>query len=351
MKKNEITKIGIVGCGVISKYHAEALSEIKKCRIVSACDIDKRKAQSLASKYSIPKVYDDFSCMLEKEDLHIVNVLTPPQAHASLSIQAMKSGRHVLVEKPMCINTKEADLMIETAKRNRVKLGVVHSFLFHPAVRQAIDAVKRNEIGELVWVDTLVSVKALLRDDRLPSWLYSLPGGLYGEIIPHGLYLQLAFLKNVRKILSITRKNGETSELLPFSELGILMDSETGIGSLCLSSRTKSPYTVMMMRIIGDRKALFVILPTATVIKTEFSMSTSSFARSMINLKPVFQLLSKTTSLGINTLLGLIEPHMTTKIVNREFIESVQNDSEPPVSAQDGRKVVQVTEMIWEKVL
>ena len=340
--------VGIVGCGEISRIHLKSLLEIKKCRVISVCDIDKDRATTLANEYKIPNVYTNLSLMLKEEKLDIIHVVTPPQVHAPLSIEAMEAGCHVLVEKPMSITVQEADQMIEAAKRNNVKLGLSHSFLFSPAIREALKIVRQGKIGDLIWVDTLVSVVPPLNP---PRWFYTLPGGVFGELIPHGLYVQLAFLGNVRKVLGITRKVERASELAPFSELQVVMDCENGIGGLCLSTRIMSPYTMQTVRIVGSHMTLFVNVPAGTVIKTKMRSSTNIFARAMLNIEPSLQLISSTISLGTKALLRSVKPYVSWKILIERFIESVEKGSEPPVTAEEGREVVKATNMIWEKVL
>ena len=219
-------KVGIVGCGEISPVHAGAWVNLKKCELVSACDLVKSRAEKLAAKFQIPRIYTDFSSMLKEENLDIVDITTSPQVHAPLAIEALNAGCNVLAEKPMCMTVKEADQMIEAAKRNNRKLGIIHSFLFTPGIQKALKQVRQGKIGDLLWVDTVISIKSLLdwvNAPGFPQWYSKLPGGIFGEIIPHGLYIQLAFLGSPRKTLGMTRKAQNADDLIPFSQLqGVL---------------------------------------------------------------------------------------------------------------------------------
>jgi len=234
---------------------------------------------------------------------------------------------------------------------------VCHAFLFTPPLRKALVAVKRGEIGELVWVDTVVSLNPLLEYERLsqfpdfPKWFSSLPGGLFGEIIPHGLYVQLAFLGRVKSVLVMTRKNEKVSELLPFSDLQVLMDCENGGGGLYLSTRIKYPHTVTMVRVVGSKSILTINVPAATIVRTKLRNPTSKFTKGLTNIEMAYQLLSSTVSLGTKSLLGMVKPNMTSKILIEKFIESVRKGSEPPVTAEEGREVVKAINMIWERAL
>jgi predicted dehydrogenase len=345
--------IGIVGCGYVSKVHLDAIRENSNCKIVSLCDLDEKRAKELASSYNVQKVYTDFSQMLQKENLDIVHVLTPPQTHESLSIKAMEAGCNVLVEKPMCVTVEEAENMIKAAKQNNVILGVVHSFLFNPAISRALAAVNQKEIGELLWVDTQISIHSLLRwadKPGFPTWYQTLPGGLFGEIIPHGIYVQLAFLGKIKNALGYVTKRGVTSELVPYSELHVTMEGENAIGSLLMSTRVVSPYTVFMVRVVGSEGILLAEVPSATVFKIDVGGSNKISSRALMNLKPAFQLISNTASLGVKTMIGSVKPHMTHSIIIRQFVESVINKTKPLVTAEDGREVIKAINMIWGNI-
>jgi UDP-N-acetyl-2-amino-2-deoxyglucuronate dehydrogenase len=347
-------KFGIVGCGEISSVHVNAILKTKKAEIVSACDLVKERAEKIAKQYDIPRVYTDFAEMLKKEKLDAVDVVTSPQTHAALAIEAMNAGFNVMVEKPMCMNVEQADAMIKAAKENNVKLGVIHSFLFTPPIQKALKKVKEGEIGKLLWVDTLVSINSLLKWQNavgFPGWYRTLPGGLFGEIIPHGLYVQLAFLGKVKRVVGVTRSFENATDLVPFSEIQVNLEGENGLGGLCMTSRLESPYTIMMVRVVGSRKTLIVNVPAASVVSIDSSNSTSAFSRASMNIKPAFQYLGSTISSASKTVVGSTQHHMTHKILMDGFIESILTGSEPLVTAEDGKEVVRATNMIWKNIL
>jgi predicted dehydrogenase len=265
----------------------------------------------------------------------------------------MNAGAHVLVEKPMCMTVEEADQMIQASKQNNVKLGLVHSFIFTPAVRNALKEVKKGTIGDLIKVDTVISIKSLLEWEKapgFPKWYYGLQGGLFGEILPHGLYIQLAFLGHVEKILGVT--SGENSgKLTPFSELLVVMKCNKGVGNMFLSTRIQTPHTVLFVRAVGSKGVLYVSVPSATLTLTKMRSSISMVERALFNLEPAGQLLSGTIAMPAKMLSRSFKPHMTHNIIIKEFVENVRHGREPPVTAEEGREVIKATDMIWKNVL
>ncbi|MDD2431596.1 MAG: Gfo/Idh/MocA family oxidoreductase [Firmicutes bacterium] len=118
-------RIGVVGNGAIAKYrHLPEYASRDDVEIVALCDIIKAKAEKLALRYDVKKVYTDYKQMIEKEKLDAVSVCTPNYLHSEITIYALKHGLNVLVEKPMATSMAEANEMIETARKNNLVLMV-----------------------------------------------------------------------------------------------------------------------------------------------------------------------------------------------------------------------------------
>lgn len=147
---------------------------------------------------------------------------------------------------------------------------------------------------------------------------------------------------------------GGISELLPFSDLQAIMDCDNCIGGLFVSSRIRTPYALILTRIVGSNKVMVANVPTGAVIKLKLTRSGSFpiveknrlFNRAMMNIEPSFQLISKTISLGVKALLGSVGLEMTRKIIIKRFVESIENGTELPVTAEEGREVVRATNML-----
>src|SRR4030042_206900 len=95
-------RVGIVGCGFIAQtQHIPSLLKIKDVEIAAICDMNEDLAKRVAERFHIDRYYTDFSEMLERERVKMVDICTSPQTHVALSLQAMKGGCHVLMEKPI----------------------------------------------------------------------------------------------------------------------------------------------------------------------------------------------------------------------------------------------------------
>jgi len=111
-------KAGIVGAGHWSRDHAKAYTEAG-IRIVAVADINPDAAESLASEFDIPRIFTDYKELVGLDEVDIVSVTLPVYLHAPVTIAALERGKHVLCEKPMAMNAREARRIADAAKKAR----------------------------------------------------------------------------------------------------------------------------------------------------------------------------------------------------------------------------------------
>lgn len=145
----EKLRFGIIGCGVIGRLHAEAITGLPDAQLVAVADSIPERAQELAEKYHV-KPYSDFHEMLAREQLDVVDICTPSGQHGEEAIQVMRSGRHVIVEKPMDISRKAIEEMLRVQQEAGVKLAVISQHRFDPVTREVHDLVEEQAFGRLV---------------------------------------------------------------------------------------------------------------------------------------------------------------------------------------------------------
>ena len=144
MKKN----ITVVGCGYWGKNLVRNFSELGA--LYSICDLNTEIANKYAGQYNVKN--SSFIEIINDLNIKGVVLAVPAHLHASMAIEAMNKGKHVLVEKPLAMNENESELMIATAKKNDVKLMVGHLLQYHPIFKKILKIVNANEIGELNYI-------------------------------------------------------------------------------------------------------------------------------------------------------------------------------------------------------
>lgn len=140
---------GIIGCGVIGPTHAKAISGLPDARLVAVADVIAEQAQQLADRYGATP-YANVQEMLDSEQLDVVNICTPSGLHGDLACQAMRSGRHVIVEKPMEISHEAIEQMLRVQQESGVKMAIISQHRFDPATRHVYELVQQRALGRLV---------------------------------------------------------------------------------------------------------------------------------------------------------------------------------------------------------
>ena len=141
MKKN----IAVVGCGYWGKNLVRNFSELGA--LYSVTDANIETANNYANQYQVKSL--TFDETINNKDIEGVVLTVPAKLHASMAIEAMNKGKHVFVEKPLALNETDAKLMIETSKKNNVKLMVGHLLHYHPIFKEIKKMVKEGQVGKL----------------------------------------------------------------------------------------------------------------------------------------------------------------------------------------------------------
>jgi UDP-N-acetyl-2-amino-2-deoxyglucuronate dehydrogenase len=148
IKGNKV-RFAVVGCGRIGTRHAEHIVNNKRAQLIAVCDIVKEKADALAQKYCVRTFYDYDDLLKQKKDFDVVNVCTPSGLHAEMSIKGLRSGFHVLCEKPMTLNLADADEIIKTEKASGKKFFLVKQNRYNPPIKVLKDVVYNQKLGKI----------------------------------------------------------------------------------------------------------------------------------------------------------------------------------------------------------
>ena len=150
MKNKKITDqsliIGIAGLGNIGKKHLNLLLQNPLVKVVSICDTDKKQNPELAD-ISFTTSFDE---LLKNDSIQLINICTPHNLHTAMSIAAMKAGKHVLVEKPMCLTTADAKKMVAASKKYNRKLIVVKQNRYNQPVLAVDELLSKNKLGKII---------------------------------------------------------------------------------------------------------------------------------------------------------------------------------------------------------
>ncbi|MFC1980193.1 Gfo/Idh/MocA family protein, partial [Chloroflexota bacterium] len=341
-------KVALVGCGLIGQWHhIPALLKIRDAKLVAICDKNEDLVKVAARAFNISRYYTDFSEMLGREKLDMVDICIPPQTHSAFSIQAMEAGCHVLVEKPVALSLKEADEMASAAKQNNVKLCTVHNKLFEPVMMKAHAMVSTGSIGDVVGIDIQVlhsQGKADLILMNREHWCHSLPAGIFTQTLPHPIYLATAFLGQLEPIGTYTGRSCSYNWVAA-DEIRIVMKARKGMGTISYSCNSAQSKTIIDIH--GTKKHLRIDLLNSVITKYGGGTETRH-SRALENIGQSFSILARTISTMLSIISGRFHNGHHTLI--QRFIESIQNNTEPPITIEETREVAKVLDEITAQI-
>jgi UDP-N-acetyl-2-amino-2-deoxyglucuronate dehydrogenase len=145
-------KISIIGLGGIGKRHVAVIDAELNAEIVAICDIDIDKCKSITDLYGAIPIYTDYKKLLKETDADLISIATPHGLHAEMSINSLKSGRHVLVEKPMALTSADCDRMIQVSEEVGKKLIVIKQNRFNIPIQLVKKAIDESRLGKIYMV-------------------------------------------------------------------------------------------------------------------------------------------------------------------------------------------------------
>ncbi len=177
-------RLGIIGAGGIGHAHLQASRECKGVEAAAVCDVDEARAKAAAAEFQVPHVFTDYRGLLRDDLVDAVVVCTPNNVHMPVTIAALKAGKHVLCEKPLAMNARQARQMVEAAKKTRRILMTAQSARYSAAARFAKKLVDGGRLGEVYYGQAL-----WLRRRGIPrGWFQDVKQSGGGPLIDLGVH-------------------------------------------------------------------------------------------------------------------------------------------------------------------
>ncbi|MEM2105678.1 MAG: Gfo/Idh/MocA family oxidoreductase [Candidatus Bathyarchaeia archaeon] len=141
--------VAVIGTGFWGRNHARVYKEMAETELLAVCDVDSERAKAAAKQFGV-KPYTRTENMLKMSDIEAVSICTWSTSLAKEAMKAIKAGKHVLIEKPMATNIKQAKQLLEAAEKAKVHITVGFLMRFIPGMQHIKKAIKEKTIGELV---------------------------------------------------------------------------------------------------------------------------------------------------------------------------------------------------------
>lgn len=146
----------IIGAGAIFPLHAQAIKKLDGVDLRIVVDSDPVKADQEASEYHCEAAYD-YRTLLEREDIHVVHLCTPHHLHADMAISLLRSGKHVLTEKPMAHDLNSAVALLSEALQSEAQLGIVFQNRYNASSRKIHEFIEAGTLGRLLGLKGIVT--------------------------------------------------------------------------------------------------------------------------------------------------------------------------------------------------
>jgi predicted dehydrogenase len=256
-------KVALIGAGGISGEHAKGiLKHADKIECVALCDVSEANLEARATQLgNNPKRFSDWKKMLAEmgDGIDAVDICLPHHLHAPAIFDAAAAGKHILCEKPMCINLEEADRIVEAVKKAGIIYMSAHNQLFTPAlieIKRMIDAGELGRIYRIYSQDAFLAPKEAFKD----KWRARVKTQGGGELIDTGyhptyrlLYLAGADIAEVRGTMArfVQPIQGEdTASVQVRFKNGV-------IGEIFTSWAMPRPYGTHHLHVMGELGELF----------------------------------------------------------------------------------------------
>jgi predicted dehydrogenase len=183
-------RVGLIGTGFGRHVQMPGFLAVPEFEVVGICSETKAHAEAAARTFGVADATDDYRALVERDDVDVVSIATPPHLHCSMTLAALDAGKHVLCEKPMALNVAEARAMLDAARSAQRIHAIDHLQRYMPAHQQFRKLVQEGFIGRLRYLVVNVNT-GLGLEPTMPwyfhSWRSEKPkgGGMLSGVLSH----------------------------------------------------------------------------------------------------------------------------------------------------------------------
>jgi predicted dehydrogenase len=317
--------IGVIGAGYWGPKHVRNFSSLPDARMCAVADPDPTRLAAIQWQHPHVSLTTNYCELLDRADIDAIIVATPVRTHASITREALRAGKHVLVEKPLAASEREAEELLELAEATGCVLMVGHTFLYHPAVRALRRLVEQGELGEIYYAHAQRLNLGLFQHDINVLW----------DLAPHDISILMYVLGADPTEASARGHSHVRPGIEDVAHLDLLFPGRVH-ASIHLS--WLDPKKVRRMTIVGSRKmAVYDDVQTLEKIRVydkgvEAPPHTSEFGE--------FQLSYRYGDITIPYLDGG-EP---LQLECSHFLDCIKTGATPLTDGSHGLKVVRVLE-------
>ncbi|MBT2555949.1 Gfo/Idh/MocA family protein [Arthrobacter sp. ISL-5] len=337
-------RVGIAGCGAISRNHLEAFKALDNVDIVGVCDVDPERARATAEAWGIPASVTSVEELLGL-GLDIISVCTPHPTHEDVVLKAAAAGVHALCEKPIATKLESAERMVAACGEAGVQLGVLFQRRFWPASQKIRAAIDDGTLGRAIMAQCSVMLhrapEYYSRDAWRGTWENDGGGVLMSQAV-HQIDLLQWYLGDVAEVYGKvnTYRHGDYIEVEDSATAVITFTS--GAMATLEASTAVSPNLGIQLRITGETGA--------SASLTEFPEGSDGrldlwAVGEKIVVEPVHPEGAE-PNIDLSAINGQLIPFHKLQV--RDFVHALETGTEPAITGKDALKSLRILLAVYE---
>jgi len=331
---------GIIGCGMISRFHQRALAEVRGAKLVGCFDQRLESAEKFASEVGI-RAYPSLDAMLADKAIDAVSIGTPSGAHMEPGVAAAQAGKHVIVEKPLDITLRRCDRLIDACAKAKVQLATIFPSRFHDASQKLKRAIDTGRFGRVTLGDAYVKWYRTQAYYDSGAWrgTWKLDGGgaLMNQAV-HTVDLLQWLMGPVAEVSALTATLAHERIEVEDTAVATLRFANGALGTI---EATTAAYP-------GYLKKIEIHGSAGSASIEEEDIKTWDFAQPKAADKAIQQAMSERRSGGGGAADPAAIGHHGHALQFRDFVRAINTGGVPAVDGHEGRKAIEIILAIYK---
>ena len=319
--------IGIIGLGYWGPNYVRVFDSLPESEVCYCCDTDTEILQNMKISNRPLKVTSNYQELLSDPEVEAVVISTPASTHYQIAKECLEQGKDALVEKPFTLSSKEAEELVELARRNKRVLMVAHTFEYNPAVHKLKEYVSSGDLGHIYYLHFSRTGLGPIRKDTNAMW----------DLAPHDISMLLYLTGDLPLQVSATGQSYLQQGIEDVVFLTLTMPHNI-LASIHVS--WLDPYKIRNVTVVGsERMAVFDDINKIETLKI-FDKGVQRFGEKSYAEYGEFQLSVRDGDIVIPKI------EMSEPLKNQclHFLECIKEGKQPLTDGQEGLKVVKILE-------
>lgn len=325
---------GIIGSGMISRFHARAIAEISGAKLVGCASRRAEAAEQFAAEHNC-QAYGSLEEMLADDAISVVTITTPSGNHMEPAVDAARAGKHVLVEKPLEVTLKRCDRIIDECEQHGVKLATIFQSRFHDASRKLKRAIDEGRFDRLTMGDAYVKwyrTQAYYDSGAWRgTWQQDGGGALMNQGI-HSVDLLTWLMGPVAEIQGLT-------DTLAHQRIEV---EDTAVATLRFANGALGVIEAATSVNPGYLKRIEIHGTGGSAVLEEEDLKVWDFAEHRRGDEVILEEMRKHRSSGGGASDPAAIGHHGHAMVFRDFLEAIEQGRPPAVDGHEGRRSVEI---------